>query len=193
VGNDGGWHPGSSLGGTCEPVQGLVIYTVGTKSPPSPNSIKQPTHPLTRHPQARGQLLRVPALRQIKDQRVKEPALRNTLARRVAHACNPSYSGGRDQEDCDLKPAQANSLRDPILKNPLHKRASGVAQGVDHEFKPQDRKKKKEHRTWSELSGWLVPFSPPAGRSRHGSGAVQWVLALCQAVTKHWLSLNSCL
>jgi hypothetical protein len=23
----------------------------------------------------------------------------------VAHACNPSYSGGRDQEDCDLKPA----------------------------------------------------------------------------------------
>jgi hypothetical protein len=24
----------------------------------------------------------------------------------VAHACNPSYSGGRDQEDHDLKPAQ---------------------------------------------------------------------------------------
>jgi hypothetical protein len=28
----------------------------------------------------------------------------------VAHACNPSYSGGRDQEDCSLKPAQENSL-----------------------------------------------------------------------------------
>jgi hypothetical protein len=27
----------------------------------------------------------------------------------VAHACNPSYSGGRDQEDTGLKPAQANS------------------------------------------------------------------------------------
>jgi hypothetical protein len=27
----------------------------------------------------------------------------------VAHACNPSYSGCRDQEDCGLKPAQANS------------------------------------------------------------------------------------
>jgi hypothetical protein len=27
----------------------------------------------------------------------------------VAHACNPSYSGGRDQEDQGLKPAQANS------------------------------------------------------------------------------------
>jgi hypothetical protein len=39
----------------------------------------------------------------------------------VAHACNPSYSGGRDQEDRSLKPARANSLRDPILKNPSQK------------------------------------------------------------------------
>jgi hypothetical protein len=38
-----------------------------------------------------------------------------------AHACNPSYSGGTDQEDCDLKPARANSSRDPILKNPSQK------------------------------------------------------------------------
>jgi hypothetical protein len=28
----------------------------------------------------------------------------------VAHTCNPSYSGGRDQEDGGLKPAWANSL-----------------------------------------------------------------------------------
>jgi hypothetical protein len=27
----------------------------------------------------------------------------------VAHTCNPSYSGGRDQEDRDLKSAQVNS------------------------------------------------------------------------------------
>jgi hypothetical protein len=39
----------------------------------------------------------------------------------VAHACNPSYSGGRDQEDHGLKPAQANSLQDPILKKPFTK------------------------------------------------------------------------
>jgi hypothetical protein len=32
----------------------------------------------------------------------------------VAHDCNPSYSGSRDQEDLNLKP-------DPILKN-LHKK-----------------------------------------------------------------------
>jgi hypothetical protein len=28
----------------------------------------------------------------------------------VAHTCNPSYSGDRDQEDQGSKPAQANSL-----------------------------------------------------------------------------------
>jgi hypothetical protein len=39
----------------------------------------------------------------------------------VAHACNPSYSGGRDKEDHGSKPAQANSSRDPISKNPSQK------------------------------------------------------------------------
>jgi hypothetical protein len=28
----------------------------------------------------------------------------------VAHVCNPSYSGGRDQEDHSSRPAQANNL-----------------------------------------------------------------------------------
>jgi hypothetical protein len=36
----------------------------------------------------------------------------------------------------------ANSLRDPISKNPPQKRAGEVAQGVDPEFRPQDHKKK---------------------------------------------------
>jgi hypothetical protein len=39
----------------------------------------------------------------------------------VAHACNPNYSGGRDQEDCGLKPARANSSKDPISKKPFIK------------------------------------------------------------------------
>jgi hypothetical protein len=34
----------------------------------------------------------------------------------VAHACNPSYSGGRDQGDHGSKPAQANSSGDLISK-----------------------------------------------------------------------------
>jgi hypothetical protein len=40
----------------------------------------------------------------------------------VAHACNPSYLEGRDQEDCSSKPAQAYSSRDPILKIPITKK-----------------------------------------------------------------------
>jgi hypothetical protein len=37
----------------------------------------------------------------------------------VAHTCNPSYLGGRDQEDCGLRPAQAKKL----LKSHFNKQA----------------------------------------------------------------------
>jgi hypothetical protein len=40
----------------------------------------------------------------------------------VAHAYNPSYSGGRDQEDQGLKSAQANNWQDPILKKYITKK-----------------------------------------------------------------------
>jgi hypothetical protein len=39
----------------------------------------------------------------------------------VTHTCNPGYSGGREKEDHGLRPAMANSSRDPILKK-LHKK-----------------------------------------------------------------------
>jgi hypothetical protein len=42
-----------------------------------------------------------------------------------------------------LKPAQANSSRDPILKNPITENwAGGMAQGEGPEFKPKHHKKK---------------------------------------------------
>jgi hypothetical protein len=37
-------------------------------------------------------------------------------------------------------------LRDPISIKPTQKRAGGVAQGVDPEFKPQYHKKKKKEK-----------------------------------------------
>jgi hypothetical protein len=65
----------------------------------------------------------------------------------VAHACNPSNSGGRDQEGCNLKPAQANSLLDPNLKIPIsQKRAGRVALGIGPELKSQYHKKKKKEK-----------------------------------------------
>jgi hypothetical protein len=37
----------------------------------------------------------------------------------MAHAYNPSYSGGRDQKDLDLKPAWANKT---LSRKTLHKK-----------------------------------------------------------------------
>jgi hypothetical protein len=70
----------------------------------------------------------------------------------VAHACNPSYSGGRDQEDPGLKPAGANSSARPYQT--LHKnRAGGVAKGEGPEFKPQSVLEKKKSAILSHLQG----------------------------------------
>jgi hypothetical protein len=65
----------------------------------------------------------------------------------VAHTCDPSYLGGRDQEA-----SPGDSLLDPISKKPIIKKGDdGVAQGGDPEFKPQYLKKerKKEGRELS--------------------------------------------
>jgi hypothetical protein len=63
---------------------------------------------------------------------------------------------GRDQEDHGLKLAWANSSMRPYLeKNPPPKRAGGVTQGVDPEFKLQYCQKikiKKEINYWSKFS-----------------------------------------
>jgi hypothetical protein len=39
----------------------------------------------------------------------------------VAHACNPNYSGGRDQEYQGSKPARANSSARLYLEKPFTK------------------------------------------------------------------------
>jgi hypothetical protein len=58
----------------------------------------------------------------------------------VAHTCNSSYSGGRDQEDCSSKLAGANSSQDTISKKKKknHHKKGLVEwfQGVGPEFKP---------------------------------------------------------
>jgi pSer/pThr/pTyr-binding forkhead associated (FHA) protein len=62
----------------------------------------------------------------------------------VAQAWNPSYSGGRDQEDQGLKPVQANSSQEPISKKNQHKIGLVEWLEVGPEFKPQYREKKKK-------------------------------------------------
>jgi hypothetical protein len=63
----------------------------------------------------------------------------------VAHACNPSHSGGREQENRGSKPSGANSSRDPISKKPFtKKRTGGVAQGEGPTSNPSTTKRKKK-------------------------------------------------
>jgi hypothetical protein len=68
--------------------------------------------------------------------------LRILFTQKSEYFCNPSYAGSRDQEDHCSKPSQANSLQEPILKNPSQKRAGGMIPDVDPELKPQYYKKK---------------------------------------------------
>jgi hypothetical protein len=71
----------------------------------------------------------------------------------VAHACHPSYSGGRDDvEDRGLRPAWANSSRGPISKIPITKKKAGVAQGLGPEFKSRYWKKKNKTKLTSTQS-----------------------------------------
>jgi hypothetical protein len=70
----------------------------------------------------------------------------------MAHACNPSYSGGRDQEDRDSSQLRQIVYETLSRKDPSQKRTGGVAQGVGTEFKPSTEKKKKRLKMDSYLS-----------------------------------------
>jgi hypothetical protein len=93
----------------------------------------------------------------------------------VAHICDPSSPGGRDQEDQGSKPAGANNSLDPILKNPITKKgwwsASKYRSWVQTPV-PQKKKKMLYHflpawgwDTWqsqAKLSSFLYLFSKTA-------------------------------
>jgi hypothetical protein len=64
----------------------------------------------------------------------------------LAHSCNPTYSGGHDQED-RFKASLGKEFHETLSQKTLHKnRAGGVAQGEGPEFKSQYRKKKKKRK-----------------------------------------------
>jgi hypothetical protein len=78
----------------------------------------------------------------------------------VAHAYNPSHSGGRDQEDRGLKPAGQIDHKTPITeKKTLHKKSAGrVAQSVGPEFKHQYCKKKKKKKNQKVPHEPVIPL-----------------------------------
>jgi hypothetical protein len=90
----------------------------------------------------------------------------------VAHACNPSYSGGRDQEDCGSKPAQENSSQDSSSKKVHHQNgAVEVAQGEGPEFKIQYCKNKAIRSIVSLINYLLLHFLKSAS-SQNGFMAI---------------------
>jgi hypothetical protein len=91
----------------------------------------------------------------------------------VAHACNPHYSGGRDQEDHGLKLAQASSLRDPISKKLITRKDwwSGLCcRPWVQALVPPKKKKKKIQRT-GNVGQWqsscLLDEQGPGFDSKH--------------------------
>jgi hypothetical protein len=64
----------------------------------------------------------------------------------VDHTYNPSYSEGRDQEDCSWLKVSPGQMK-PYLKNTQHKkRAVGVAQTVDRLSSNTNSAKKKKKK-----------------------------------------------
>jgi hypothetical protein len=70
----------------------------------------------------------------------------------VAHACNPHYSEGRDQEGHGLKLTQEIVCETLSQKSPLQKRAGRMTQVVGPKFKPQYCKIKKEKKNDQQSS-----------------------------------------
>jgi hypothetical protein len=66
----------------------------------------------------------------------------------MVHACNPHYSGGRDQEDRGLKPTGL-LVHKSLSQKPHHKnRAGGVAQVKALSSNPSTVKKNNNNKLW---------------------------------------------
>jgi hypothetical protein len=83
----------------------------------------------------------------------------------LAHTCNLSYSGSRNQEDHSSKPAQANSSPDPVLKKPFTKKSwwSGLRWRPWVQTSVLEKKKKKTLSSYFTCFHSLssVPWSCP--------------------------------
>jgi hypothetical protein len=75
----------------------------------------------------------------------------------VAHACNPSYSGSRDQEDR----GSGQIVRETLSQKNLHKnRVAGMTQGEALRSRPStEKKRKKEIHVGSNISNLCLKLS----------------------------------
>jgi hypothetical protein len=78
----------------------------------------------------------------------------------MAHTYNPSYSGGKEQEDHGLNPAQANSSWDPISRKPCTKKD---LEPLYQPFFVMDFFKIGPHElfAWADFKPWSFWSLPP--------------------------------
>jgi hypothetical protein len=77
--------------------------------------------------------------------------------------CSPSYSGGRDQEDCSLKPTWANSLLNSISTKSITKKGMGSGSRCRPWVQipvPQKQKKRKRKHTSTIGGGDTLSIGP---------------------------------
>jgi hypothetical protein len=82
----------------------------------------------------------------------------------VAHAYNPSYSGGKDQEDLGSKLAWANSSTSPYLQKPYTKiglvewpKVKALSSTPTTAKKKKKKRKKEKEKSNQELSAKRIP------------------------------------
>jgi hypothetical protein len=98
----------------------------------------------------------------------------------VAHACNPSYSGGRDQEDLGSKPAQANSSRDYVENTGHIKELLEWLKVKALSSKPQYWKRKESVTSdlYSAKVAWVCTTCQALWGGQHGSHVCASVVCL---------------
>jgi hypothetical protein len=108
----------------------------------------------------------------------------------VAHACNPSYSGVRNQEDRRSKPALGKQFARPYLENTQQNRADGVTQVVEclpskcealssYPLQPERERERERERDLSQVSkkdsGWKDQFGQRFGENKLSTKGIHLV------------------
>jgi hypothetical protein len=99
----------------------------------------------------------------------------------VAHACNPSYSEGKDQEDRSLKPASTNSSWDTVSRKLTTKKGweSGSRPGVKTPVLKIKSKKQTKKKTKNKQKKKTTKKNPQKTQKDQTHKATRLVMFTC--------------
>jgi hypothetical protein len=102
----------------------------------------------------------------------------------VAHTCNTSYSGDRDQEDCCSKQVWEIVHENLSWKYPAQKRTGGEAQSVGPQFKPQHHTHTHTHTHTHKTEKKIVKINIKT-RSCVSSSVIDWKSFGCTEIASY--------